>query len=76
MTGGILPTSSELLAQFHISQDAPLAGDMDQIMGAGKSTPEQTSRLVVGPNKSPPRRNLDPKLVGDQQEASLAGLAD
>ena len=44
--GGVPLASSELLAAFHLSQDAPRTGDLDRMMGAGNSTPEQTSRPV------------------------------
>jgi hypothetical protein len=37
--GVVLLASSELLAAFHLSQDALRIGDMDQMMSAGNSTP-------------------------------------
>jgi hypothetical protein len=74
--GGVPLASSELFAQFYISQNAPRAGDMDRMMGIGNPTPKQTSRLVRSPNRSPPRRNLEPVLLGDQREESLSGLVN
>ena len=68
--------SSELLAPFHVSQDAPGMGDMDRMMAGGQSTPEQTSRPAASPVLSMPRGNPDASLGGEQSEASLANLAD
>ena len=68
--------SSDLLAAFHVSQDAPRMGEMDRMMAGGQSTPEQTSRPAASPVVSMPRRNPDASTGGDQSEASLANLAD
>lgn len=74
--GGVPLAIDELLAAFHLSQNASRVGDMDRMMGAGNSTPEQTSRSAASPVRSPPQRNLDPVLIGEQLEASVANLAD
>ena len=64
--GGRVPLSgSELQETFRLSVDAPQAGDLDRLLGAGSSTPEQTSRPV---------ENVEPVQAADQGEASLAGF--
>lgn len=70
--GGVAPASSELLVQFLFLQDAPGTKDIDRMIRARNSTLEQTSQPVRSPDNSPPRKSLEPVLVGDQREASLA----
>jgi hypothetical protein len=68
--------SSDLLAAFHVSQDAPRMGEMDRMMAGGQSTPEQTSKPAASPVVSMPRGNPGASTGGDLSKANLANLAD
>jgi hypothetical protein len=46
------------------------------MMGAENSNSEQTLRLVMNPERSPPPQSLEPVLVGEQRKGSFAGLVN
>ena len=51
--GGVPLANSKLLAQFHISQNAPWAGDKDRMMGPGTLLRSRRREPIVSPGRSP-----------------------